>query len=456
MKQSSTIPHPSSPRQLAVMILNRVDAQGAFAEPLLDHYLTQQTQGDRRNSALVTQIVFGTLRMRGYLDWLIRQFYHGNLETMASGLKNILRSALYQIFFMDRLPPYAVVNEAVKITESTFRGRGALVNAVLRHALRARENIQFPSWDEDPIQHLSVVYSHPSWLAEKWFGIYGKEETVDLCKANNAIPPVTLRVNTLKTSREKILSEMCDVGMDAAPTPYSPDGIRIVYSEQPLRDTPWLQEGSIHIQDEGSQLIARFLDPRRGETILDLCAGTGGKTTHLAALMGNGGRIVALDNLPHKLEALQALSSRMGTTCIETVCRDGREQPPEGFTALFDRVLVDAPCTGTGTMRRNPEIKWRLAPAEVKRTVVLQRELLDSAVRYLRKGGCLVYSTCSLLPEENEAQVRSFLTLHAEFHLDKTTGIIPADCISADGFLQTFPHRHNMDGFFAARMIKIS
>lgn len=453
--KNKTIPfRPLSPRHLAVHLLNCVDQQGGYAEPLLDTQLATHLRNDIKSRRLVTQIVFGTLRMRGYLDWIIGQFYRGVFDAMEDGLKNILRTALYQLFFLDRVPSYAVVNEAVNLAESDFRGRGGLVNAILRNALRGKDNMPLPDRNRDLPLYLAVVYSHPRWLVEKWLVLFGEEETIHLCSANNETPPVTIRVNTLKASREEILSAMRDLEMEATPTPYSPDGIRINRSALPVRNTRWFEEGEIQLQDEGSQLISRLLDPQPGETVLDLCAGTGGKTTHLAALMGNTGRIIALDNQEKKLKLLREMGIRMGTTCIEPLCRDGRKPPAADFLKAFDRILVDAPCTGLGTLRRNPEIKWRLAPGDIASTVIRQSDLLEGAARYLKKGGRLVYSTCSLLPEENEDNVRVFLSRHKGFRQETPVGTIPAACIDANGFIKTLPHRHNTDGFFAALLVK--
>jgi len=445
---------PSSPRELAVNILDRIEQQGAYAEPLLDAYLTTHLRNDLKNRKLVTQIVFGTLRMRGYLDWIIGQFYRGTFANMDDGLKNILRTALYQIFFLERVPSYAVVNEAVNMVEARFRGRGGLVNAILRNAIRGKDQITLPDRHRDLPLYIAVVYSHPSWLVEKWLARFGEEETIRLCAANNVTPPVTLRVNSLKTTRAEILAEMWEAGWEATATNYSPDGIRITHTELPVRHTGWFEEGKIQLQDEGSQLISRFLEPQLGETILDLCAGTGGKTTHLAALIGNTGRIIAMDNQERKLASLREMGIRMGTTCIEPLGRDGRKPPAKDFLGAVDRVLVDAPCTGLGTLRRNPEIKWRLAPGDITPAVRLQNEMLEGAARYLKKGGRLVYSTCSLLSEENEDNIRAFLARHQDFRQEIPVGAFPPDCLDANGYLKTLPHHHNMDGFFAARMVK--
>ncbi len=446
--------HPATPRQLTVQLLDRIEGEGAFAEPLLDTYLTSHLQNDVKNRKLVTQMVFGTLRMRGYLDWIIARLYRGDFAAMADGLKNILRAALYQLFFLDRVPSYAAVNEAVNMTEARFRGRGGLVNAILRNAIRRKDALPLPDRDRDLPLYIAVVHSHPRWLVEKWLAQFGEEETILLCSANNMMPPVTLRVNTLKASREEVLTEIRGAGIDATAAEYSPDGLRITRSELPVRNLRWFEEGKIQIQDEGSQLISRFLDPQPTENILDLCAGTGGKATHLAALMGDAGRIVALDNQGKKLASLRHMTDRMGMSCIETLFRDGRKQPPDDMAERFDRVLVDAPCTGLGTLRRNPEIKWRLVPEDIAPTVALQKDLLDGASRYLKKGGILVYSTCSLLPEENEDNVRAFLMRHREFKQDLSPAVIHPDCLDMNGYLKTLPHRQDMDGFFAVRLVK--
>ncbi len=445
---------PGSTRQLAAQILDRIEDEGAFAEPLLDAYLTACLHNDVKNRRLVTQMVYGTLRMRGYLDWIIIHLYRGDFPVMAEGLKNILRMTLYQLFFLDRVPSYAAVNEAVNMTETRFRGRGGLVNAILRNAIRREGTLPLPDRSQDLPLHVAVVYSHPRWLVEKWLALFGEAETIRLCAADNMTPPVTLRVNTLKSSREEILEEMQAEGVKVVPTGYSPDGLRITRSELPARNLRWFEEGKIQVQDEGSQLISRFLNPQSGDNMIDLCAGAGGKTTHLAALMGDIGRIVALDNQKKKLALLREMIVRMGISRIETLVRDGTDLPPKDMAEHFDRVLVDAPCTGLGTLRRNPEIKWRLAPEDIAQTVSLQKELLEGAARYLKKGGILVYSTCSLLPEENEENIHAFLARHQEFRQDTPTGIISPDCLDPNGCLKTMPHRHDMDGFFAVRLIK--
>jgi 16S rRNA (cytosine967-C5)-methyltransferase len=453
MKKNTAVSSESrlSPRRLAVKILNHIDEQRGYAEPLLNAYLSAHKQEDRRNKNLITQIVFGTLRMRGYLDWIIMHYYRGSFDRMDTSVKNVLRIALFQIFFMERLPPYAVVNESVEQIPS--QKQKALVNGLLRNVLRTKEHISWPDKASNPSLHIAVCYSHPLWLVEKWITMFGEEETLQRCASHNITPPAMLRVNSRKISRHDMITEMKHAGWDAEVSSYSPDGIHILHTETPIRNTAWFTEGKIQFQDEGSQLISHFLQPRSGEKILDLCAGTGGKATHMAALMDNQGCIIAVDNRKKKLDSLQNMAYRLDITCIKTLCLDGKTDLPFPRES-FDAILVDAPCTGLGTLRRKPEIKWRLSPDEIPEIVSLQKDLLENAATYLRRGGRLVYSTCTILPEENEEQITSFLARHGEFRQEKHISSIPPSCLDEKGFMKTIPHRHNMDAFFAALLIK--
>jgi len=443
-----------SPRRLAVKILNHIDEQRGYAEPLLNAYLSADEQEDQRNKNLLTQIVFGTLRMRGYLDWIIRHYYRGPFDKMDISAKNILRAALFQIIFMDRLPPYAIVNESVGLIPPRKQNQKALVNGLLRNVLRTKEHIPWPDRINNPSLHIAVCHSHPLWLVEKWITLLGEEETLQRCASHNIIPPAAVRVNSLKISRQDMITEMKQAGWNIEGSLYSPDSIHILHAETPIKNTTWFKDGKIQFQDDGSQLVTHFLQPQPGEKILDLCAGTGGKTTHMAALMGNKGCIIAVDNQKKKLDSLQEMARRLGITCIKTICQDGKANLP-CQPDFFDAILVDVPCTGLGTLRRNPEIKWHLDHAEIPKIVLLQKELLENAAGYLRRGGRLVYSTCTILPEENDDQITSFLTRHRNFHQDKYIHHIPSSCLDEKGFMKTTPHQHNMDAFFAARLTKI-
>jgi 16S rRNA (cytosine967-C5)-methyltransferase len=440
------------PRPLAVEILNRVEMDGSFAEPLLDQYLSQRNMSDERDRRLLTELVYGTLRMQGYLDWLIEQFYTGGIRTLEPVVRNIIRTALYQRFFTERIPDFAIVNEAVELIKGLFPRRASLVNAILRNVIRRHDAMPRPDFDEASPDYVAVVHSHPEWLVRRWFRFLGPEETVALCRADNQIPPLFLRANRLHGQREMVLRELSDAGFTAKETAYSPDGLRVMRAAISLRDTACYQNGLVQIQDEASQMIARLVAPVAGNLVLDLCAGIGGKATHLAEIMGNRGRIVAVDISETKITALKALTARLGSTIVEPLVADALADLGGGFHSRFDKVLVDVPCSGVGTLRRAPEIKWRLTPRNIKGFTGIQEQLISRAALYVKPGGCLVYSTCSILAEENEVVVNAFLSAHKDFSLKK-----PQDMpeVLLDGaFFRTYPHRHDTDGFFGAVMVR--
>ena len=443
----------SSPRILAVSILANVEHSGAFAENELDKALRSGKLGDVRDRRLLTEIVYGTLRMRGRLDWLIDSFYPPGAEALERDVRNILRTGLYQLFFLDRVPEYAVVNEAVTIAKRIRSASAMLVNAVLRTAARSRRNIVYPDFNRDPAGYISIFHSHPRWLVDRVIGILGIPETAAFCKANNETPPLTVRVNTLKISRREMESELRKTGLSSRPTMFSPDGLKIHGNTDALGGTACFQEGRIRIQDEGSQLISHIVDPKPGESVLDLCAGTGGKTNHLAQLMKNEGHILACDISGERIHALRGHAAAMGVTIVEALVADASEDDITDGDP-FDRILVDAPCSGSGTLRRNPEIRWRLSPERVRTLVRLQEEMLLRSEKFLKPGGTLVYATCSIMPEENEEVVLAFLRKHPGYRIVPPPSSAVAGLLGPDGFFRSFPHRHGTDGFFAARLVK--
>lgn len=439
-------------RQIAVEILNRIDREGAYAEPLLDAALSGVAIVNPRDRGLLTELVYGTLRMRGRLDWIIGQLYRGNIAQLETAVLNIIRTGLYQIWHTDRIPSFASVNEAVGIAREASPACSGLVNAILRNALRKKDAVVWPDMVEEPEKAIAVLHSHPAWLVRRLLAQFGKEETISISSANNTIPPLALRVNTLKASREQALAALAEAGISAEMTLFSLDGMIVTSPCPRLRETDPYKEGLIRMQDEASQLIARLVAPEPGETILDLCAGAGGKTLHLAALMENRGSITALDLHPERLRMLRAEAGRLGASIVETRAQDAAT-PAEGFRQAFDRVLLDAPCSGLGTLRRNPEIRWRLIPADLGKCMQNQKLLLKSAAEYVRPGGRLVYSVCTVTPEENEIVINDFLRNHPDFTCIPPTNLPPA-LIDAKGYLRTSPHLQGMDGFFAALLIR--
>ena len=439
---------PATPRALAVRILDRVE-KGAFAQPLLDAYLSGGIPSAAQDRSLLTRLVYGTLRFRGRLDWIIRTVYTGAFDQMEPGIRNILRVALYQLMRTDRVPAYAATNEAVEMTKRRYPGRSNLVNAVLRNAARRMDTIRYPSFNDDPLSHISTFHSHPLWLVRLWADAIGIEEARVLCEINNEIPPLTVRVNRLKITRTDLIARLEESGCTATPTFYAPDGLIISGLPTPIGEAVWRKEGTMQIQDEASQLIGSLMDPRPGETVLDVCAGDGIKTTHLAHLMHNTGRIVAMDINRNKIESSQDLSRRLGATIIEPIVHDATQAPPGELCERFDRVLVDVPCSGLGTVRRNPEIKWNTSPEDLRLFPPLQREILERSAAYLKKGGLMVYSTCTIDPAENEVVVEEFLHDNDGFELYRPA-TVPAALLDERGLFRTYPHRHGTDGFFGA------
>ncbi|MCJ7663777.1 MAG: 16S rRNA (cytosine(967)-C(5))-methyltransferase RsmB, partial [Desulfobacterales bacterium] len=294
---------------------------------------------------------------------------------------------------------------------------------------------------------------HPAWLVSQWVDQRGVEEAIALCEANNQFPPLTVRVNTLKGSREQVIQQLHNDGIEASPTLFSPVGLRI---KNPPALASWgsLQQGWLQVQDEAAQLVSLILAPKPGERILDLCAAPGGKTTHLAELMEDQGEICAVDISPIKLQLVQENCQRLGISIVKPLALDATRPLP--FPAgSFDGCLADAPCTGLGTLRRHPEGKWRIKEQDILRLQEMQGQILRQAAPLVKQGGILVYSTCTLTAEENEGAIEAFLSEHKEFSLEHASGLLPRECealVDAQGYLRTLPHRHGTDGFFAARM----
>jgi len=439
---------------MAVEILDRVEEEGAYAEPLLDASLSGHPQTKLEDRRLITEIVYGTLRMRGQLDWVIECLYRGKFNAMDVSISNILRTGLYQLLFTERIPDFAIVDEAVEITKKIHRRGSGLVNAILRNFIRKKDQIQYPEIEKDPAHHISIVHSHPLWMVKKLIEMFGVEETTAFCKANNQIPPITVRVNTLKTTRERTKKELSQHGFEVKETAFSPDGLIVSNRTTSVRETDAHTSGRIQVQDDASQLIGRLVSPKPGERVLDLCAGMGGKTAHLAAIMKNHGSILAIDISKKQIDALSKNLKRLDVTIVDTHMGDAREKPGKAFVESFDRVLIDAPCTGLGTLRRNPEIKWRALPADADKCSVLQKAILENAAPYLKRGGSLIYSTCTITGEENEEVIEDFTNRHPDFICIRPPDTINLSLVDDHGYFRSYPHRHGTDGFFGAVLCK--
>ncbi|MEN6621758.1 MAG: 16S rRNA (cytosine(967)-C(5))-methyltransferase RsmB [Smithella sp.] len=439
-----------SARHLASDILHQVQRNKSFAGFILDECLEKNALSGTPDGRLLTNLVYGVLRQRGHLDWILAKLCRGNWEKTDDSIKNILRIGLFQLKFTSRLPAFAVVDEAVKITKIVNVSKSGFVNAVLRNYLRRGSEIAFPSPEKNPAEYIAAYYSHPLWLVKSWIKTFGINKTQALCSANNEMPPLTLRTNTLKISRNELKKKLMEAGFKLKCTSFSPDGLVIDYAPSPIQKTIFFHEGYLRIQDEASQLVSYVVNPENSDSILDVCAGTGGKTTHLAAIMNDNGKILALDYDFKKIEELKKESKRLGITNIEAHIADLTEGLPNLLKDKFDHVLVDAPCSGLGTLRRNPEIKWHFTAADFSDLNKTQQTILQNASSALKSRGHLIYSTCSLAPQENENIINNFLKQNADFSIFPPPEAISSKLIDSNGYFRTYPHLHNMDSFFAA------
>lgn len=442
-----------SARSLAYQVLLHLDQKVSQPDRLIRAMLERHSRMEDRDRALTTELVYGVLRWQGRLDWHIDQLSKIKPKKIDSAIRIALRLALYQMFFLDRIPPHAAVNETVKLVKSSQPAHLAgFVNALLREAIRRADKWSWPEPEIDPAHYLSVMTSHPVWFVRAFLKEIGFEETRDLCDANNTIAPMVLRVNTIQAASSAILLWLKEAGIDARPSPYLPDAIRVFGLRQDVAQIPIFTEGMVQVQDEASQLVAHLLSPQPGERVLDLCCGFGGKSTHCGIFMGNRGKILSVDKSAWKIEELKENVRRQGVGIVEGKTCDLLELSPQEVGS-FDRVLLDAPCTGFGSLRRNPDIKWRRHPKDPIRFARLQKELLNHAALFVKSGGVLVYATCTVFKEENDDVAGEFAGSHPDFAIESAAGFLPQSCVQMiDGpYFRSWPHRHGVDGFFAAR-----
>jgi 16S rRNA (cytosine967-C5)-methyltransferase len=442
-------------RTLATQILVRVEIQKSYADVLIDRTL-RSTSLCRRDSALLTEITYGTLRWRSNIDSSLRKLIQRPLESTDPFIRNLLRTTLYQILFLDRIPDYAAVNAAVDLAKAHCgEPAGRFVNAVLRSYLRqsANKQLQKPDIKTAALSKISEYWSHPEWLVKRWRDFPGTDELEALLQTNNEEAPLVLRVNALKTTREDLLELLSRQGIEAKATHWSPQGI-VIRSSPRIDRLPGYPEGLFQVQGEASQLVSYLLDPHAGERLLDTCAAPGGKSTHLAELTQDRGAVIAADISESGLRKVEENAARLGLKSICTVSADATGTR----SGSFDRILVDAPCSGLGTLRNHPEIKWSRNEADVKRLSRLQQTILARAVCNLKSGGILVYSTCTLIPDENENVIEMFLRNCKGFILEDAAEYLPGQAkdLAHNGYLAAWPHRHGTDGFFAARIRKVN
>ena len=437
------------PRGIAVKILNRIERTDSYLEKLLDAELRSDELNDL-DKGLLTEIIHGVMRWRLKLDWVLTGFFHGNFTKAEVNVRNCLRVALYQILFLDRVPHFAAANEAVEFIKRIRGEKTAdLVNAVIRNILRSLNKIHYPTAEEDPIKHLSVVYSHPAWMVKRWVSRYGFAETEKLLIANNEKPELTLRVNRLKADVPTMLSYLEQHQVPYTKSPYLDYFVKVRHLAD-ISQSEAFRQGLFTVQDESAGLPCLLLSPQHGERIIDLCAAPGGKTTFIGEMMKNTGEIVSVDKYESKLHLIKENCDRLGIRNVKFVVDDGTTYGG----GIADRVLVDAPCTGLGVLSKKPDIKWKREPEDIGALTTLQLQLLQNAARLVKPSGVLVYSTCTTEPEENFELVRRFMDLHPSFIIDDPKRFVPAELTSPEGGVNTLPSRHQMDGSFAVRLTR--
>lgn len=438
-----------NPRQLAFLALRSIQG-GAFADIALDRIL-QQAQVSQNDRRLVTELVYGTVRRKRTLDALIDQFAKKPAHQQPPDLRLILQLGLYQLRYLDHVPPAAAVDTTVELAKfNGFKGLSGFVNGLLRQYLRSaaeQDCLQLPS---DWISRIGIQYSYPNWIIELWLDQFGPTETEQLCAWFNHAPVIDIRINPLRTSIDQVKAALHL--QDGPHRVFNlPQALRLPQGIGSIQQLPGFNEGWWTVQDSSAQLVSHLLDPQRGELIVDACAAPGGKTTHIAELIQDQGTVWACDRYASRLKKLQENMTRLQLNSIQICAQDSRQITQ--FTAQADRVLLDAPCSGLGTLHRHADARWRQTPETVQELTQLQAELLDHTSTWVKPQGILVYATCTLHPQENEQIVQQFLQQHSNWAIDPPAAGNPAaQFAQPQGWIKVLPHHHQMDGFFMVRL----
>ncbi|KNZ41178.1 16S rRNA (cytosine(967)-C(5))-methyltransferase RsmB [Acetobacterium bakii] len=437
-------------RQQALETLLRINHEGAYSNlELKKVFAANDIKAE--DGRLYLNIVYGCLQNQSYLDYLVKQQSSTPIKKLHKEVREILRIALYQIYFLDKIPDYAIVNEAVKMTVEVQPQAKGFVNGVLRSIMRKIEkegkDFKFENWDNEK-EALSIRYSLPLWIVYKYYETYGTHAAEAIIPLLNEKPPFTIRCNGLKTSMEELMAELEALGVEPIQGTLSPNAIHITnlsVFENSIEETPLYRDGHFVIQDQATLVTVERLDPKPGDRVLDMCAAPGGKTTYLSQLMENTGEIIARDIFPKRLQLIAEASNRLGCTNILLEEHDGSELLEKDKEA-FDKILLDAPCSGLGVLRRKPEIRYHMTKEARKALVKIQRDLLENAISCLKPGGQLLYSTCTVNKDENENQIEAILTKHPEMK------VVPDQ--NGNDYTFTSPLTDQSDGFFICLLTK--
>lgn len=442
-----------SARELAFKILYDIFSNQAFSNISIKKHLNKGIEPKEEN--LIREIVYGVLENDLYINYIISKASKTPLKKIHPKILIILKMGIYQLLFMDRIPSRAAVNESVELAKiHGHKGTVGFVNGILRNIDR-NKNKFLEIREKDKSNYISIKFSHPKWLVDRWINEFGDEFTEKLCRANNSYSKLNIRVNSLKTSKNELKNKLEKYGFNISDGKYS-DDILIIDNPVRLTETEEYKLGYFIIQDESSALVGQIMDPKEGSTVLDLCSAPGGKSTHIGQLMKNKGRVLSMDFYEHKIKLIEENARRLGVDIIEAFVGDATKFN-ESLVNIADYVLVDAPCSGFGLIRRKPEIKWNRKEEDIEELVKIQRSILNNVKEYLKVGGILVYSTCTIEKEENIKMVNQFIEENNNFRLvnfeNLVDGLEKEESLK-QGFIQLYPHIHNTDGFFIAKMMK--
>lgn len=439
-----------NPRQLAFQGLKAVH-RGAYADVALNRIMPKTISDvDRR---LLTELLYGSVRWQRTLDALIDQFAKKPAHKQPPDLRTLLHLGLYQLRYLHQIPNAAAIFTTVELAKANqLSGLSGFVNGILRHYARAAEASEDPlQLPLDPIQRLGVLYSYPDWIVKVWTDQLSLIETEQLCQYCNQSPSIDLRINPLRTDRETVQTQLAQAGVTSRALPHLPQALRIEGKMGPIPKLPGFQAGLWTVQEASAQLVGHILHPQAGTIALDVCAAPGGKTTHMAELMQDQGVIWGCDRTPSRLRKLKQNLQRLGISNVQTWTGDSRQLPDH--IPLADTILVDAPCSGLGTLHRHADARWRQTPAKVEELSTLQLELLQTSARWLKPGGHLLYATCTLHPQENETIIQNFLEQSPHWHAKlPATEFCQPELLQSGTGIKLWPHRQQMDGFFMASL----
>ncbi len=448
-------------RELILEILIRVEKHSAYLNILIKHYLNQYSIKSE-DKALVQEITYGVTRFRKKLDWIINQFLNSQSKKIPLVIHNILRIGVYQIVYLDKIPNYAIVNESVELAKkSQYPKYAKLVNAILRNIIRKLDNIYWPDIKRDPIEYISVFYSFPEWLVKRWVKRFGLDLCIIICQTMNKKPNITLRINSLKINMPDLKKKLSESVILFKEGQFLPSESLVLEEFVNIGNSAMFKNGLFSIQDESSSLASRLLNPLPGQIVIDMCSGPGGKTSHMAQLMKNQGKIIAFEKNQKRLEMVKSECQRLGINNVTSMLSDVTSFDADYFEKA-DKVLVDAPCSGTGVIRKKPDLKWKnINDSQLKNTTKLQEKILNIASRYLKPGGELLYSTCSIEAEENDWIIKKFLKNNKQFVVQDTSSFVNEYSVikyntEIGQSIQILPgySGKNVDGFYMVKIKK--